>query len=284
MSGEREGMRFLTTRCPGWGAVLPPTLGALGYCWGWAGGGGQLSPFPTSPGITYRKKTGEGKLEMFTKHTSHSTVNPLDAKQTHQEPALGRRLPQHHRPASRGFFGLVLLDTIPAASIRAHLPGACFPGGVFCFLPPPRLFLLGWELWEAPVSARGGSGSVGDAGAHSLPSQMHFKAKLPFFFLLWGWQRAGRGCSRGPRGCRTFHKAVQAPVPWHFPGGEALWKSWECPRCHEVHPLGIRGSHLHASSSGSSPGCPGEHLQLSHGSIPGSPGEPRLFNLLLIGL
>lgn len=85
MSGEREGMRFLTARCPGWGAASPPPPVGL---WGIAGGGqggGQLSPFPISPGITYRKKTGKGKPEMFTKHTSHSTVNPLDAKQTHQE-------------------------------------------------------------------------------------------------------------------------------------------------------------------------------------------------------
>lgn len=224
---------------------------------------------------------------MFTKHTSHSTVNPLDAKQTHQE-LLPPRAPRgggSHSIVPLPVVSLVWFCWTPSPlppSARTCLELA-FPGGLL--LPPPRLFPLGWELWEAPVSARGGSGSVGDAGAHSLPSQMHFKAKLPFFFpLLWGWQRAGRGCSRGPRGCRTFHTAVQAPAPRHFPCGKALWKSWECPRCRKVRPLGTRGSHLHASSSGSSPGSPREHLQLSHGSIPGSPGEPRLFNPLLIGL
>lgn len=137
---------------------------------------------------------------MFTKHTSHSTVNPLDAKQTHQE-LLPPRAPGGSGAAAPTassrfpwflWFGfLFFLDTIPAASIRAHLLGACFARGV-CFLPPRRLFPLGRELWEAPASARGGSGSVGDAGTHSLPSQVHFKAKRPHFsFSGAGRQQAG---------------------------------------------------------------------------------------------
>lgn len=132
---------------------------------------------------------------MFTKHTSHSTVNPLDAKQTHQEPLPPRA------PGGSGVVAPTASSCFPwflwFGFFFGHHPRCLHPRtpawsllsrGV-CFLPPPRLFLLGWELGEAPVSARGGSGSVGDAGTHSLPSQMHFKAKLPFF----SFSGAGRG-------------------------------------------------------------------------------------------
>lgn len=177
---------------------------------------------------------------MFTKHTSHSTVNPLDAKQTHQE------LLPPRAPRGGGSHSIVPLPVVslvwfcwtpsPLPPSARTCPELAFPGGLL--LPPPRLFPLGWELWEAPVSARGGSGSVGDAGAHSLPSQMHFKAKLPFFFPFSGAGREQAGdapvapggagpstrlCRLRPLGISRVGKPFGNPGNAHFAVRFILW-------------------------------------------------------------
>lgn len=172
---------------------------------------------------------------MFTKHTFHSTVNPLDAKQTHKEPFLPGhcgtkgRLCHRHRPASLGFlFGFFFVHATPLPPSTAAVciwQELAFSGGI-CFLPPPRLFPLGcWERWEelcgkAPVSARGDFGSVGDAGTPSLPSHVHFKAKLLIFFSPRGQRRAGKGCSRSPRGMQDLPYGCAGSGPSVFPAWE----------------------------------------------------------------
>lgn len=259
---------------------MPPTGGALGIAGG-GQGGRQLSPFPISPGITYRKKTGKGKLEMFTKHTSHTSV-PLTLWMPNRHirscslPALrgaqGWRLPQH-RPAPRGFFSLAFFGHHPRC-IHPRAPARSLLSRGGLLLPPPSQALpAGLGALGSACLCSGGSGSVGDAGTHSLPSQMHFKAKLPFFsFSGAGTEQAGDApVAPGAAGPST---SLQAPVPWHSPRGEALWKSWACPRCRKVHPLGIWGSQLHASSSGSSPGSPGSISSSPMGASLALQGSP----------
>lgn len=97
-----EISRRLVSGLGGCIASPSPAGGALGCCWGVSSF--LLSPYPLES-LT-EKKTGHKTIEMFTKHTFHSTVNPLDAKQTHKEPLLpGHRGPKGrpHRPASLGF-------------------------------------------------------------------------------------------------------------------------------------------------------------------------------------
>lgn len=62
-------MRFLTGVCLGWGAVLPPAQagGALGYCWGWAGGRAAFS-FPHLPWNHLQKKTGKKIINVYKAH------------------------------------------------------------------------------------------------------------------------------------------------------------------------------------------------------------------------
>lgn len=226
-------MRFLTTRCPGWGAALLPPGGALGIAGG-GQGGGQLSPFPISPGITYRKKTGEGKLEMFTKHTSHSTVNPLDAKQTHQEP-LPPRAPGGSgvvAPTASSCFPWFLwfgffFDTIPAASIRAHLPGACFPGG-FASCPLPgsscsagswgkRLSLLGEVLarWEMLALT-------------PCPPRCTLRPNFPFFPSL-GLAEGRQGMLPWPQGLQDLSHGCADSGPLALPMWESPLETLEMP-------------------------------------------------------
>lgn len=168
---------------------------------------------------------------MFTKHTSHSTVNPLDAKQTHQE------LLPPRAPRGGGSHCIVPLPVVslvwfcwtpsPLPPSARTCPELAFPGGLL--LPLPRLFPLGWELWEAPVSARGGSGSVGDAGAHSLPSQMHFKAKLPFFFPSLGLAESRQGMLPWPQGVQDLPHGCAGSGPSAFPVWESPLEILEMP-------------------------------------------------------
>lgn len=82
---------------------------------------------------------------MFTKHTFHSTVNPLDAKQTHRAaPPLGTMGPRGGRgdssilrPSWMFLISLLFYTHNPTTSIccTARVPdGSLLPGGYICFL------------------------------------------------------------------------------------------------------------------------------------------------------
>lgn len=182
---------------------------------------------------------------MFTKHTSHSTVNPLDAKQTHQELpppcAQGCWLPQHH-PASRGFFGLVFFGhhprclhlRAPAWSLLSRggvcfcpLPGSsCSPGSCgklsrgSLLLPPPRLFPLGWQLWEVPVSAREVLARWEMLALTPCPPRCTLRPNFPYFPSL-GLAQSRQGMLPWPQGVQDLPHICAGSGPLASP----MWGS-----------------------------------------------------------
>lgn len=218
---------------------------------------------------------------MFTKHTSHSTVNPLDAKQTHQE-LLPPRAPRGSGAAAPTassrfpwflWFGFSFFWTPSPLPPSAHTCSElALPGG-FASCP-----LAGSSRWAGSCGKR--LPLLGEVLARwemlaltPCPPRCTLRPNVPIFPSL-GLADSRQGMLPWPQGVQDLPHGCAGSVPWHFPCGKALWKSWKCPRRPKVHPLGIWGSHLHASSSGSSPGAPREHLQLSHGSILALRGSP----------
>lgn len=135
---------------------------------------------------------------------------------------------RQHRSASHGFFGLVFFfDTIPAASIRAHLPGACFPGG-FASCPLPgsscsagswgkRLSLLGEVLarWEMLALT-------------PCPPRCTLRPNFPFFPSL-GLAEGRQGMLPWPQGLQDLSHGCADSGPLALPMWESPLEILEMP-------------------------------------------------------
>lgn len=126
----------------------PPAHGALGYCWGWAGGRAAFS-FPHLPWNHLQKKNRKNKRKCL--QSTLSTV-PLTLLMPN------RHIQSRSSLGARGHRGGCADSGVPLPLVlfyffsytqpcflhlhsHANLVGACFLGGVR-YLPPPRLFPL----------------------------------------------------------------------------------------------------------------------------------------------
>lgn len=225
-------------------------LPALGLAWlwgiswgGWAMGWAALS-FPhlslnhlqkknrrKKKKHTKKETKKKKKREMFTKHTFHSTVNPLDAKQTHRAaPPLGTTGPRGGcgdsiilRPSWMFLRSLLFCTHNPATSIgrAARVPsgslllgGYLLPGGC---LPPPGLFSVG----ERGAEMQGKPPALPGGGLCPLPALLAaLQAKLLLVSLPAAWSSpasALRGASRRQAGCSmaTTPRAAMGPSALH---------------------------------------------------------------------
>lgn len=173
---------------------------------------------------------------MFTKHTSHSTVNPLDAKQTHQEllpprapggsgaaaPTASSRFPWFLR---FGFF-FIFWTPFPLPPSSHTCPELAFQRGL---LPAPaRLFLLGWSCGKR-LSLLGEVLARWEMLALTpCPPRCTLRPNFPFFPSL-GLADSRQGMLPWPQGVQDLPHGCAGSGPLAFPMWESPLEILEMP-------------------------------------------------------